>query len=163
MKFKGNSAQISRRDFVKVVSIFLGTIMGAVLGLPGIGYLISPARSAQTTDDWVSLGPLDNYQIGLPTRFNFTRSKINGWEKNVYSYGVYVFRNSKKEIRVFSDICTHLGCRVTWHSDIQEYVSPCHNGHFDINGDVTKGPPPRPLAQYEVRVEEGNLFIHLTS
>jgi Rieske Fe-S protein len=163
MRSKGNSAQLSRGDFVKVVSTFLGTIMGTVLGLPAISYLISPARNAQRTDDWVSLGPLENYQIGLPMRFNFTRSKVNGWEKSVYSIGVYVLRKNDDEVKVFSDICTHLGCRVTWHEDIQEYVSPCHDGHFDINGNVTKGPPPRPLDPYEVKLEEGNLFIHLTS
>jgi Rieske Fe-S protein len=154
---------IKPQRFRRVVTIFLGTIMGAVLGLPAIGYLISPARSAQRTDDWISLGPLENYKIGLPTRFNFTRSRVNGWEKNVYSIGVYVLRISDEEVKVFSDICTHLGCRVTWHADIQEYVSPCHDGHFDMNGTVTKGPPPRPLDQYEVNVEVGNLFIHLTS
>jgi hypothetical protein len=27
---------------------------------------------------------------------------------------------------------THLGCHVTWHPDIQRYISPCHNGHLDI-------------------------------
>jgi menaquinol-cytochrome c reductase iron-sulfur subunit len=163
MKSKGNSSQLTRRDFVKVVSTFLGTIIGAVLGISAIGYLISPARSDPKLDDWVSLGPLETYPIGLPTRFNFTRSKTHGWEKNVYSYGVYVLRKSHEQVRVFSDICTHLGCRVTWHADIQEYVSPCHDGHFDIDGNVTKGPPPRPLDQYEAKIEDGNLFLHLTS
>jgi menaquinol-cytochrome c reductase iron-sulfur subunit len=163
MKTKRKSNPVGRRDFVKVVTTFLGTIMGAALGLPAISYLISPARGDQNADEWVSLGPLENYQVELPARFNFTRSKVNGWEKNVYTYGVYVLRKSDEQVKVFSDICTHLGCRVTWHADIQEYVSPCHDGHFDIDGNVTKGPPPRPLDQYEVKIEDGNLFIHLTS
>jgi menaquinol-cytochrome c reductase iron-sulfur subunit len=163
MKTKHKYNPVGRRDFVKVVTTFLGTIMGAALGLPAISYLISPARGDQNADEWVSLGPLENYQVELPARFNFTRLKVNGWEKNVYTYGVYVLRKSDEQVKVFSDICTHLGCRVTWHADIQEYVSPCHDGHFDIDGNVTKGPPPRPLDQYEVKIEDGNLFIHLTS
>ena len=145
---------------MKVVSIFLGTIMGAVLGLPGIGYLISPARSAQTTDDWVSLGPLDNYQIGLPTRFNFTRSKINGWEKTTNSYGVYVLRKDETDTTVFSNVCTHLSCRVIWNEEPKQYICPCHDGRFGINGEIISGPQPRPLDTYETKVEEGNLFIH---
>jgi len=33
----------------------------------------------------------------------------------------------------FSDICTHLGCRVNWHPEVQNYVSPCHDGHFEVS------------------------------
>ena len=79
----------------------------------------------------------------------------------VNSYGVFVVRQNESQARVFSNLCTHLGCRVSWHTDLQEYVSPCHDGHFDIDGKVTKGPPPRPLDQYETKVENRNLFIHL--
>lgn len=154
---------ISRRDFVKIVITFIGSVMTAILALPMVAYLISPAQRANDGDDWVPLGLLEDYQVGVPARFNFTRPRINGWEKTVNSYGVYVLRKSAEQVTVFSDICTHLGCRVTWHPEIQEYVSPCHDGHFDINGNVTKGPP-RPLDQYATRVDEdGSLHIHLTA
>ena len=135
--------------------------MAAVIGLPIIGYLISPAVKVLKLEDWISLGPLDNYPIGVPTFFSFTRTRVNGWEKTVNSYGVYVYRKDETQLKVFSDICTHLGCRVKWHADIRDYVSPCHDGHFDIEGNVTKGPPPRPLDQYEYKIEEGNLLIYL--
>ena len=59
-----------------------------------------------------------------------------------------------------SNICTHLSCRVTWEDGRQEYVCPCHDAQFDIVGDVLSGPPPRPLDSYEIKVEEGDLFIH---
>jgi menaquinol-cytochrome c reductase iron-sulfur subunit len=135
--------------------------MAAVIGLPGIAYLVSPATRAQKAEAWIPLGPVGNYPIGKPALFNFTSSTVNGWEKTVLSYGVFILRKEENQVRVFSNICTHLGCRVSWHPDIQEYVSPCHDGHFDIDGNVTKGPPPRPLDQYETKVENGNLFIHL--
>lgn len=161
MNRNSHSSNLDRRDFVKIVTVFLGTIMGIVIGLPGISYLVSPAARIQKSDAWIPLGSLENYTKGVPTRFNFTRKQVNGWEKTVISYGVYVLRKDKNRINVFSDICTHLSCRVSWHTDIQEYVSPCHDGHFDIDGYVTKGPPPRPLDQFETKVENDNLFIHL--
>ena len=37
------SPHISRNDFVKVTVGALGAIMGVIVGLPGIGYFISPA------------------------------------------------------------------------------------------------------------------------
>ena len=89
-----HSPHLSRSDFVKVVTAFLGSIMGLVVGIPAIGYLISPARKGTAADDWIPLGPLENYPLGVPTLFNFTRTKVNGWERTVNSYGVFVIRKS---------------------------------------------------------------------
>jgi len=156
------SHNIDRRDFVKVVLAFLGTIMGAVIGLPAIGYLISPATKVQQKDAWIPLGPLENYPVGMPTLFSFTRTTVNGWEKTVNSFGAYVVRSSESALKVYSNMCTHLSCRVTWKEELQEYVCPCHDGHFDAEGRVTLGPPPKPLYEYETKIEDGNLFIHFT-
>ena len=156
------SPHLSRKDFVTATVGVLGAIMGAVVGLPAIGYLISPATTSQESEAWISAGPLENYPVGVPTLFSFTRSKINGWEKTVNSYGVYIIRGSEAETDVLalSNICTHLSCRVTWEEGRQEYACPCHDAQFDIVGNVLAGPPPRPLDPYETKVEEGNLFIH---
>lgn len=154
------SHNIDRRDFVKVVLAFLGTVMGAVIGLPAISYLISPATKVQLKEDWIPLGPLENYPIGTPTLFSFTRTTVNGWERTVSSHGAYVVRSSESELTVFSNMCTHLSCRVTWKEDLQEYICPCHDGHFNADGLVTLGPPPKPLNEYETKIEDGNLFIY---
>lgn len=155
-----DSPHMSRREFVQVVTIAVGTIMGAAIGLPAIGYLIAPALQAQEADAWVLLGPLESFPVGTPTLANFVRTKVNGWEKTANSYGIYIVRGQNDEITVFSNTCTHLGCRVTWKEDIQEYVCPCHDGKFSPDGSVNSGPPPRPLDKYESKVEEGNLLIH---
>ena len=159
MSISATSNQVSRRDFYKIVTALMGTFIGTVIGVPAIVYLISPGLRVKETEAWVPLGPLSKYPIGVPKLFNFTRSQINGWEKTVISYGIFVIRKDKNQIRVLSNICTHLGCRVSWHSDIQHYVSPCHNGHFDIIGNVVSGPPPRPLDEFITKIEDGNLYI----
>jgi len=159
MKQNSTSRDVSRRDFVKVVMSFIGTVMAGIFGIPAIGYLISPAARKPGADAWVTLGPLENYPTGIPIPFTFTRSTINGWEKTVNSYGVFVVRQDESQVRVFSNICTHLSCRVSWHPDLQHYVSPCHDGHFDIVGTVLSGPPPRPLDEFTTKVEAGNLLI----
>jgi len=155
---------LSRRDFIKAITAGVGTLISTALGIPAIGFLISPAlHTAQMSDTWIPLWKLENYPIGIPIPFSFTQTSVNGWEKTANSYGVFVLRKDEKTVKVLSNVCTHLGCRVSWHPDLQEYVSPCHDGHFDIDGNVTKGPPPRPLDQYEVKIEDGNLFLHLTN
>jgi menaquinol-cytochrome c reductase iron-sulfur subunit len=157
----GKTPNISRRDFVTIVSAVLGTVMGAVIGIPAIGYLVSPALKTEKSDAWVPAGNLENYPIGTPTLFTFTRTKVNGWEKTSISYGVYVVRKTEAQIEVLSNRCTHLSCRVTWKPDENEYVCPCHDGRFDIDGNVTKQPPPRPLDRYESKIENGDLFIRI--
>ena len=137
--------------------------MGVVVGLPAIGYLISPALRTQSKATWVSLGPLEAYEIGIPTLFSFTRTKINGWEKTVNSFGVWVYREAEDEdqVIVFSNVCTHLSCRVTWIEERQIYFCPCHDGRFDQQGLVVGGPPPRPLDKYVNKVEDGILSIQV--
>lgn len=156
------SATLNRRDFVTIVTAFLGSIMGVVVGLPGVAYLISPAvKSSGGKENWISLGPLENYPVGEPTTFSFTRTKVNGWERTTNSYGVYVVRVSDSDIKILSNICTHLSCRVTWHPDAKAYVCPCHDAKFDKNGGVVSGPPPRPLDTYTYKIEDGNLSIQI--
>ncbi len=153
--------QLGRRDFIKGTAAALGGLIGTLIGIPSILFLLSPSLKAEEDSDSIDLGPLENYPVGTPTRFDFTRTKVNGWERTSVSYGLFVVRKSDTEVRVFSDICTHLGCRVSWHPDQEHYISPCHDGHFDFLGNVISGPPPRPLDEFVTRIEDGNLLIAL--
>ena len=156
---KPSSNHISRRDFIKLVTAGVGVVIVVGVSIPTIGYLISPALRKQDAQAWIPLGLLEKIPVGIPTFLSFTRKEVNGWENTVTSYGVFAVRKDAANVIVLSNICTHLGCHVTWHPDIQQYVSPCHNGHFDILGNVTFGPPPRPLDEYQTRVQDGNLSI----
>lgn len=156
-----NPQRLTRLDFIKGITAFISGLIGLGLGLPSIAFLLSPSLRKQEDDSLLDLGLLDDYSIGTPTRFEFTRTKINGWERTAVNYGLFVLRRNESEVRVFSDICTHLGCRVAWHADLQHYVSPCHDGHFDILGLNISGPPPRPLDEFVTKIENGNLFVLL--
>lgn len=151
--------RLNRRDFIKAVTALIGGTIGTILGVPVVGYLLAPALRKEANTSTISLGPLEDYPIGSPTYFGFTDTQINGWERTSKVIGMYVLRKEDGSVRVFSDVCTHLSCLVTWHPDIHEYVSPCHDGHFDKDGFVTKGPPPRPLDEFETKIEDGNLYI----
>jgi menaquinol-cytochrome c reductase iron-sulfur subunit len=152
---------MDRRSFVKIVTTALGTMMAAVVGLPMIQYFISPAIKKDGGDDWISLGSVDNYPIDVPTPFYFNLTKIHGWEKSSQSYGAFVLRKTSGETIVFSDVCTHLSCRVGWDSEKEEFICPCHAAAFTKFGEVLSGPPPRPLDRYEIKIEGDQLFIHL--
>jgi menaquinol-cytochrome c reductase iron-sulfur subunit len=150
---------VTRRDFVLTVTVSIGATIGAVIGLPAIAYIASPAIKVKKAADWIPLGPLENFPEGMPTPFSFVRVEENGWEKTANSYGGYVVR-SGETATAFSNVCTHLSCRVTWKADSQDFVCPCHDGKFNIQGQVVSGPPPRPLDTYQTKIEDGNLFVY---
>ena len=156
-----NKNELSRRDFIQATVATIGSLIGAVIAVPSILFLLSPSLKTEENTDLIDLGPLEDYPVGIPTRFDFTLTKVNGWERTATNYGLYVVRKSDSEVRVFSDICTHLGCRVTWHPDQEHYISPCHDGHFDILGKNISGPPPRPLDEFITKIENGNLSVTL--
>ena len=61
--------------------------------------------------------------------------------------------------KVFSGVCTHLGCIVRWEENKSRFYCPCHQGIFNKQGEVTGGPPPRPLDEYQVELDNNLVFI----
>jgi len=59
----------------------------------------------------------------------------------------------------FSAVCTHLTCTVTYQAETGTMYCPCHNGRFDLAGNVISGPPPAPLESYKVEVAGEDIFI----
>ncbi len=161
MSSKYRSPVLDRRGFVKIVSSVVGSMMAAIVGLPAVQFFISPALRKTTEDEWIALGALENYPRDYPTLFNFTLTKINGWERSSHSYGAFVFRKSGGDLVVFSDVCTHLSCRLSWDAERKVYFCPCHAATFDQDGKVISGPPPRDMDRYETRLEGDQLLIHL--
>ena len=156
-----DSHEVQRRDFVNIVLVGIGSVIGLIIGIPAVAYLLSPAVKVKEVEAWIPLGPLDVYPLDDPTLFSYTRTKINGWEKTVNSYGAYVWRYGEgtSEVKVYSNRCTHLSCRVTWTEETNIYFCPCHDGRFNKGGEVVAGPPPEPLFEFETKVEGGVLTI----
>ena len=63
---------------------------------------------------------------------------------------VIVIRVDAEDFRAFSATCTHLDCIVEYQRDKSRIWCNCHNGVYDLAGNVVSGPPPRPLQAYKV-------------
>jgi Rieske Fe-S protein len=61
-------------------------------------------------------------------------------------------RTPDGEFRAFNAICTHLDCTVQYKADTSQIWCACHNGTYDLAGNVVSGPPPRPLEPLVVNV-----------
>ena len=66
---------------------------------------------------------------------------------------------SEGEWKAFSALCTHLTCTVIFESESGTLLCPCHNGRFDLNGNVLSGPPPSPLESYHVEISGEDIII----
>ena len=55
--------------------------------------------------------------------------------------------------------CTHLGCSVPWSEAENHFHCPCHGSLFNIVGEVTGGPAPRPLDTFPVIIKNGEVWV----
>jgi len=68
-------------------------------------------------------------------------------------------RKKGGELVALSAVCTHLGCIVQWEKEQQDFLCPCHAGHYSPDGVVTAGPPPRPLPKLPFVVANGAITV----
>ena len=72
---------------------------------------------------------------------------------------VLLMRLGETEWRAYSAVCTHLNCTVQFDEAKRAIWCACHNGLYDVSGQVVGGPPPRALEPYTVHVRAGEIII----
>ncbi len=149
---------MSRRRFFEKLSIGLGALCGAILGVPLVGFVVAPFFG-KTPRSWVSLGKADQFEIGKTVNVTFSDPSPLPWAGITSKSAAWLRRVSENEFIAFSVNCTHLGCPVRWLADAELFMCPCHGGVYYKDGSVAAGPPPRPLIRYEVRVANGEVQI----
>jgi Rieske Fe-S protein len=153
--------QLSRRNFMGMAIWTIGGSIGLGMGIPAVIYVVGPAVQGGAAEEWFPLGSISKIEIGVPTLFKVTVERQTGWIVNTAEVSVYVLTENGRDFVAMSNICTHLGCRVRWISEQEEFFCPCHNAVFDREGEVVAGPPPAPLERYDVKVENDQLYILL--
>ena len=135
----------------RLLTYLLGFSVVATLGgvlTPILGYLWPPSRAL--------VGEKGRVQVGTTTDFPAGQGKV----VPVNDKPVIVVNTQQGGLRAFSAICTHLGCVVEWDKSRQFILCPCHDGRFNpLNGAVISGPPPAPLPQLALTVEEGTIYV----
>ena len=71
-------------------------------------------------------------------------------------------KNKDHTFIAFSSRCPHLGCKVHYSSDSQQFICPCHQGIFDQKGIALSGPPAdagQTLAEYDVKLDGNSIYV----
>jgi len=129
--------KLSRREFVRLLlgGGFLAFLVSAFY--PILRYLLPPAG----TEGSVS---------------NVVAAKVGELTPNsgkIFRFGdkpALLVLTDKGNYKAFSAVCTHLNCTVAYHPESKGIVCACHNGRYDLNGQVVSGPPPKPLPEFKV-------------
>jgi len=150
---------ISRRKLLaRSVGVMSGA-MAAAIGVPAVLYVTGPTREQAAIEKWIRLGSASSVETGTQTLMKATVEKRSGYLTETQELAVFVSTENGSDFVALSNVCTHLGCRVRWVDNQNEFFCPCHNGVFAADGTVLAGPPPRPLDRFETRVEDGQIFI----
>ena len=141
---------IPRRSFLRLL------LDGSILGLLGsaiypIAKYLYPPKGAESSVSSVVAAKAGELAKNAAKIFRFgTRPGI-------------LINTPQGTLKAFSAVCTHLNCTVQYDADTSIIWCACHNGKFDLNGQVISGPPPKPLPTFQVNVQGDDIIVSKTT
>lgn len=160
----GQGPPISRRRFIAGSVALGGAGAGALLAACGSGSPATPGPPA-TPNAWVAVSTT-GLVAGEPrwVEFDLTGAAAGAADGSpavpagtpadslpAARGGAWLVEEADGSIVAFVPNCPHQLCLYDWEASEARFRCRCHPGFFDVEGDVTGGPPPRPLWRYETR------------
>jgi menaquinol-cytochrome c reductase iron-sulfur subunit len=148
----------TRRGFHLILLNVLGAMIGAAIALPTLVYLLFPPKAGKGAG-WNDAGDVSQLTPGAPIEVTFQLTRLDGWRLTTEKKTAWIVKRNDNKVVAYSPTCTHLGCAVHWDGEGKQFACPCHNSFFSIDGKVTGGPAPRPLDQYDTKIDSTRLQI----
>src|SRR5215211_5508397 len=164
--FEGET--VTRRRFMTATVHGAGAIAVSAFALPALGFAAGSALFDRPPVEWKPIGPTEDFpndtyiprvitetagigQVGKTTVYVRARNDELDPPPNPPGY-------DERFIAV-STRCMHLGCPVRYVDAAQRFVCPCHGGVYDFRGQVSGGPPVRPLDRFYTRTRNGRVQV----
>ena len=131
----------------KFVNWLLGGSMGALVAsvLYPVARFVSPPEIPEASTNQVEAGRTNDPEL-LDRGYKIVRFG---------SEPVILVRVADGDFRAFAGTCTHLDCIVEYQRGEERLWCNCHNGGYDLLGNVTAGPPPHGLEVFRVDLAAG--------
>ncbi len=151
---------LPRRGFLELATVALGGLIAAILGVPGVAYVLSPLRRKGPEGAFHTLTRLGQLQVGMPKLFSIVEERQDAWVKYPREPvgSVWLVRQppgSDPPVIAMQSECPHLGCAVNLKPDRSGFLCPCHTSAFTLEGAPTNQIPPRPMDRLEVELTPG--------
>jgi Rieske Fe-S protein len=140
------AARLNRRRFLDSLlgTGFASTVVAVVY--PVWRYLIPPQSGEPATQSVVAA----------------QASQVKANSGMVFKFGSkpgLLVRAPDGTLHAYNAVCTHLECTVQYKSDTSQIWCACHNGMYDLEGNVVSGPPPRPLERLAVNLRGEDVVV----
>ena len=143
---KEKTAKPDRRHFIGW-SLLTGLFAFLTMLIYPVIRFIMPPTLAESTQNTVKAAKVNELSPNSGKTFPFNNKPA------------ILIRLANGEYRAFSAVCTHLQCTVQYREDFKMIWCACHNAKFDLNGNVSSGPPPAPLEAFDVFISGEDILV----
>jgi menaquinol-cytochrome c reductase iron-sulfur subunit len=155
--FEGET--VTRRRFMTGVVHGAGGIAAAAFTLPALGFALAPIFNTEAWS-WQAVGPPSDF----PEAQDFVTRVISVQPGAGESGETLIYMRKRipgldtepedqyNRILAITSRCAHVGCPVRWTAAAERFICPCHGGVYNVRGEVTGGPPVRPLDRFYTRI-----------
>jgi menaquinol-cytochrome c reductase iron-sulfur subunit len=163
--FEGET--VTRRRFMVGAANGAGMVATAAMVLPALGFALAPVFKTSPVT-WQTIGPPSDF-----TETDYVVKVITlvpGIGEAGKSIAYVRARNPQLDTEpedkynhwlALSSRCAHLGCPVRWVAAAERFICPCHGGVYNIRGQVSGGPPVRPLDRFYTRLNASTGLVEL--
>jgi menaquinol-cytochrome c reductase iron-sulfur subunit len=155
---------VTRRRAFEVGAQGVGGIAVAAFALPSLGFALGPLFEDQLPDRYQDVGPEDDFnpETYVPKVISIVPNTGEAGKSTIYVRRTDPARDEKNADQPYVAIstrCAHLGCPVRYVGASRRFICPCHGGVYGFQGEVTGGPPVRPLDRFYTKVERGRVLV----
>ena len=161
-KMQNESLAPDRRGFLKRLAAGALSVLSLLAPVgAGIAVLFDPLRRKGGSANAVQVTTLQALpEDGIPRKFAVIASRVDAWNKSAATPigAVYLRREKGKPVQALNVVCPHAGCFVDFRVNDRNFLCPCHNSTFAIDGKINdpKSPSPRALDELEVEVRNNS-------
>jgi Rieske Fe-S protein len=155
-----------RRRFLQIATCSIGGGLGIAIVAPALRACVDPVGRATVTtpDQPLVVGPVTSFEVGAPPRrVDVIAPRVqDAWTSanDVLLGAAFIRRLASGKIEALSSVCPHLGCVVGWDDAKRNFLCPCHDSRFAMNGDRLTGPSQRGLDPLPVEIsKDGKLAV----
>lgn len=158
--FEGET--VSRRRFMTASAHTAGGVAAMAFVLPSLAFALGPIFEA-TEEPWQDVGSVDEFTTDtyVPKTITIAAGVGEAGKSTVYmrKNNPVIDTEPKDKYNTFialSTRCMHLGCPIRYVPAAERFICPCHGGVYNFRGEVSGGPPVRPLDRFYTRVTADN-------
>ena len=150
-----------RRKFLGIATCAIGGGISLAAGVP-LAFVLDPTtkQTVTTPREPLDLGPADRFGE-TPTKVDVIAPVIkDAWAaaRDVV-LGAAFIRRVNGQLDARSAVCPHLGCAVGYDRAQNNYLCPCHDSRFALDGAKLSGPSERGLDQLPLKIVNNRVLL----